>query len=429
MILKLIYEPLLFIFGILYFPHLLKRMKQEPDQKRFLRERFGYYKTNAAEHQVIWIHAVSVGEVLAAKGFLRLLLDSLPDAHVVLSTTTPTGQQLAKKIESEHERVRAIYFPFDFGSAIKRAFDRIHPECIIIMETEIWPNLIKEAAKRGVPIGIVNGRISNRAMKRYRWIKSFTRSIVKDLTYCFVLSEQDKQRFLELGVRPECLRVSGNMKFDQETNLDLEEVARLQREWQLVDHQVLIGGSTHAGEETILIEAFQMLRREFPGLKLIVVPRYPERSPEVRALIERAGFKVNLASEGPQPVSDVLILDQMGILPIYYALADLVFVGGSLIPHGGQNPIEAARYFKPILHGAYVANFEEIYSNLDESGGAFLVDSETALYQQAASLLSDSKNLERAGRIAYECVEALKGATRRNLELLKPIFLGQKVIN
>lgn len=413
------------IFGILYLPHFFKRLKQEPEKRKFFRERFGHYQFDAGRQSVVWIHAVSVGEVMAVKELARSIGESYPEIQIVLSTTTPTGQALARKFENS--RIRAIYFPFDFRRAVRRALDTIRPVCIIVMETEIWPNFICEAFNRRIPIGIVNGRISDRAVKRYRWVKSFFSSLLSKFSYCFVCGEKDKKRFLELGVKPASLQVTGNMKFDQETKQSSDVIQELKNVWELSDHKVLIGGSTHEGEETVLIQVFQMLRREFPGLKLMIAPRHVERAGRVSELLQNSGVSAVLTSSGYQKIPDALVIDQMGLLSKYYGLADIVFIGGSLIRHGGQNPIEAALQQKPVLHGPFVSNFEEVYTRLDESEGAFQVDDKNALYQESMSFLSDQKRLERAGRAAFQVVQSLKGATRKNLELLKPFLSNEKV--
>ena len=426
MILKLLYGPLLNLFGVLYLPHFLKRLGQTPDKGRFFRERFGYFPNHFDHPNVVWLHAVSVGEVLAAKEFVRILRNRYPQIQIVLSTTTPTGQVIAKKWEAEG--VRVIYFPFDFLNVIKRALDVIQPKCIVIMETEIWPNLIGEASRRKIPIGIINGRISDRAFKRYLWLKSFFAEPLGNLSYCLACHERDKERFIKLGVSPDRVKVTGNMKFDQEIKDVSGRLNELRELWHLGDSQILIGGSTHAGEEEMLIGVFGRLRTEFPKLKLVLAPRHVERSSKVVNLAESAGYQVTLASQGYREVSDILVLDLMGVLSKYYGIADLVFVGGSLIRHGGQNPIEVARERRAILHGPYVFNFEDVYERLNRSKGALLVHDASELYRAILSLLKDSAKLQKMGSEAFQVVEGLKGASQRNYDLLKPWLLQGDIV-
>jgi len=417
-LLKMLYRPGLAIFGLGYLPHFIARLGQTSDKKRLLLERFGYAPNHFENHEVVWIHAVSVGEVRAVSELVQLIKMAHPEIHIVLSTTTPTGQNLAKQMESE--RLRAIYFPFDFSSAVKRMFNVIRPKCIIVMETEIWPNFITCASERGIPIGIINGRISNRAFKRYLWVKPWFRELLEKLSFCLVRNEEDRSRFVSIGMPPGQIQVTGNMKFDVEAEGNPKEANRLRGTHGWKDNLVLVGGSTHEGEEAILMNAFKKLRTEFPNLKLVIAPRHVERSQQIMQLANQSRLKSVFASQKSNSEFDILILDFVGILSAYYGIADLVFVGGSLVPHGGQNPIEPARERKVIFYGPHIFNFEDIYQKLNDSEAAVLVRDGDTFCDQAVSILKDRQRMRTIGERAFQVVDQLKGATQRNLTVLEP---------
>lgn len=415
-ILDVLYEPLLFLFGLFSLPHLILRFRQAAEKRKMLREKFGYVEPMPKGARTIWVHAVSVGEVIASRELIRSFRVVHPDWFVAFSTTTPTGQAVAKKLESE--RVRVFYFPLDFQKVIRRVLEALEPRCVLVMETEIWPNLIREAVRRRIPIGVINGRISDRALRRYRMLRSWFSDVLGGLSFCCVSDELARERFIELGLPPDRLHVTGNMKFDIEARRNPVESERLRTEWKLGDYLVLVGGSTHEGEEEVLVRAFGKLRGDFPSLKLIIAPRHPERAVKVARICCREGLKVALASGEDREASDVLVLDLMGELSRYYGISDLVFVGGSLISHGGQNPIEAAQERKSILHGPHVSNFRELYRKLDEAKGAVLVSNENELYHEARLFLMDRERRFSFGSQAYEVVHGLRGATQRNLLVL-----------
>lgn len=411
------YGPILALFGIYYLPHLLVRLKQAGDRKKMLAEKWGRPPDFFRGKRVLWVHAVSVGEVMAAREFLRLVQIVHPNLTIALSTTTPTGQAVAKKMENE--QIHVFYFPLDFSWVIRRALDRIQPGCIVIMETEIWPNLIETASLRGIPIGIINGRISKRTLKRYLFLKDWFSVLLRKMSFCLVCTEEDCERFVAIGAEEGRVHVTGNMKFDIEARRNPIESENLRARWGLEGGLVWVGGSTHEKEEEILIRLFKKLRADFPSLKLILAPRHPERAGGVMDLVEKAGLAGVFASKPTEKKPDVLVLDMMGELSRYYGAADVVFVGGSLIPHGGQNPIEPAQERRAILHGPHVFNFQELYGRLDDLGGAVRVADEGDLLRQMNSLLGDRGRRQTIGSRAFEVVDGLKGATQRNLMFLE----------
>ncbi len=419
MLFRLLYKAALCLYGLAYLPHLIMRAKQEPDQGRFLKERLGNFAQDFGGAPWIWIHAVSVGEAMALRKFLENLQARFPEFRILISTTTPTGQKIAQGFKNE--KIRVVYFPLDFRSMMKRAIDAVKPRMIVLMETEIWPHLIDLAHERRIPIGIMNGRISERAFKKYRKIKFWMSPICAKLSFCLVRENGDRERFLELGVSVDKIQVTGNMKYDVDAELDAAALREFQTALGLQNELLWTCGSTHDGEEAVLLEVFSKLKEKFPKLKLILAPRHPERALQVLNLAKNAGFQAVLYSRR-ESAFDVLVVDLVGLLQKFYAVSNLVFVGGSLIPHGGQNPIEPARESKPVLSGRHVHNFEQVFEQLEKSGGAVLVSGSEELYKHALSLLTDLPRTKEMGERAYKTVNGLKGASQRNLQALEPIL-------
>ncbi len=421
-LLRFLYQTGLLVFGVLYLPHLFVRLRQVSDKWEFLRERFGFFPNHLGEGNCLWIQAVSVGEVTAARELVCLFVAAHPAWKTVISVTTPMGYRVAKKIESD--RVRVVYFPFDFSGSMKRSLAAFQPKCVILMETEIWPNLIHHAEKAGIPIGIMNGRISDRSFPRYRLVQPLLAGSLAKLSFCFAREPVDSARFQSLGIPENRVRVTGNMKYDAETSCDVVELEMFRKKWGLGRAQVLVAGSTHAGEEEIIVRAFKQLRPSFPDLRLVLVPRHLERAQEAARTVSQNGLAYSFSALGSGNVKDVLIVDEVGKLCLFYGISSLIFVGGSLVRRGGQNPIEAARERKPILHGPHVSNFREVFGRLDRAEAALTVTDRETFLHAARVLLSDRVRAQAMGEQAFRVVNELKGATRRNLAALEPWLIG-----
>ncbi|MFH1800340.1 MAG: 3-deoxy-D-manno-octulosonic acid transferase [Candidatus Omnitrophota bacterium] len=435
------------IFGALYFPIFLTKLRQAEDPDVLWKERRGIFPKDWAEKfsgkKIVWLHAVSVGEVMAVEKFIREWLASATGYELLLTTVTPTGQRIAKKLAGE--RVHVCYFPFDLTQVVKRFLDLFRPVCLLLMETEIWPNLLTEAKRRNIPVGIINARLSERSFKRYKTFPWLFKPLWEKLDFVLAQSEEDAARFRKLGVTKESVRDMGNMKFDQaewaaESAVD---TAGLRQAWGYASEDLVwIAGSTHPGEEEMLTAAFRALRERFPTLKLILAPRHIERSESLLKQLEKYGFSMVLSTspilhqkkerlirlapttvhenkievgargkEGPGP--DLQILDQLGVLKNLYGIADLVFMGGSLVPHGGQNPIEPAHFSKTILHGPHVFNFHKIYHQLDHEGGALRISAPDELSSAAAEILANESSRHEIGQKAFQIVNRLRGASKR----------------
>ena len=403
-------------FGFFYLPVFLGKIRQAENPRRLLAERMGYVPALPAGQKTVWLHAVSVGEVMAVRKFVEEFQGLFPDYHLVLTTVTPTGQSIARSMQGPN--VSVFYFPFDLSFVCRRFFSRLRPVCLLLAETEIWPNLLSEAARAGVPAGILNARLSERSARRYKRASFIFRKFFSGLDFVLAQSEEDAERFRDVGVAPERVQVAGNMKYD---NAALEEKPSdngyLKTRCNLQpEDKVLIAGSTHPGEDEILGRVLLSLRADFPRLRMIIAPRHIERTPSILKLIQAQGLSVDTASKRENQNWDVLVLDHIGVLKDLYRIADFVFMGGSLVPHGGQNPIEPAGFKKAVIHGTHVFNFQKVYQMMDKEGACLCARGEAELSAAVRTLLTDPGKCRDLGERAFTVVKRLQGATRRHLE-------------
>jgi 3-deoxy-D-manno-octulosonic-acid transferase len=424
------YDAAFLLFAVFYLPVFFIKARQADSAKNLIRERLGLLPNSWAQKfqnkKVVWIHAVSVGEVMAIRKFLEHFRIQFPEMQLILTTVTPTGQAIAKKLERDNLFV--CYYPFDLSFAVRNFFRTFQPLAVLLVETEIWPNLVMESVRRNVPVGVLNARLSVKSFGRYRCFRFLLGPLFRSLAFVLAQNEGDGLRFSAMGVASAKVAVMGNMKFD---NVSFDTVSFETKTEQKArcgfkeTDLVLVAGSTHPGEEEKLLKAFLQLRSRYAALKLILAPRHIERSESIKSLVVRSGFRCELLSYLKSGrVFDVLILDQMGLLNKIYAVAVAAFLGGSWIRHGGQNPIEPASMKCPVLHGPYVFNFEKIYQTLDESGGALLVQGEKALEEAMVKLLEDQATRTAMGERAYRAVEQLRGATQKHLKWLQG-FMNQ----
>lgn len=403
-----IYDIFFFLFSLIYLPYLVIKGKAHRD----FRERLGklpppFEKIGAL--RPIWVHAVSVGEVLAVKDFVKKLHARLPERKIVLSTTTKTGNDIARKVLNEN--ILKFYFPLDFSLVARRVANFINPSLLVVMETEIWPNLILELSRRKIPIVFINGRISDRSFKGYKKIKFFFKDILKRISLFSMRSERDGEFIKALGAPVENVRVTGNMKFDIET--DTRAVLKRSDLGIGESEELLIAGSTHAGEEEIVLDVYSVLAKKFRNLRLLIAPRHIDRAKTIKKMIERMGLK------------NILVLDTLGELSRLYRLATIVFMGGSLVKRGGHNIVEPAVFGKPILFGPYMFNFRDMARSFLENKAAIEVKNRKELLGTLEMLLKDGNRRSILGRNAKELIDKSKGATERNIhEVEKFIHTG-----
>lgn len=414
---RLLYSLLLWLFMPLAVLRLLVRGRREPRYRQRLGERFGRVP-HRPDGDLIWIHAVSVGEVLAAEPLVRALRTAYPSYRFYVTTTTPTGSALAR--QRFGDGVAHSYLPFDLGWCVRRFLNRVRPSLALVVETEIWPNLFHACRARGIALCLVNARLSARAAARYRRWPALTAATLGNLTCLAAQSETDAERFVALGAAPERVRVTGNLKFDRVPPAASGDVAKQWRSRWGEARRVWIAGSIHDGECRPVLAAFAALRVDHPDLFLCLAPRHPGRAggwaDEARSL----GLNLCLYSAAPERFDDcsLLVIDVLGVLDTFYRAADLAFVGGSLVPHGGQNPIEALGAGLPVAHGPHVWNFADIYCALDAVGAAREIVDTTGLAGVMRDWLDDPAARARAAQAGADVLRAREGAVEKTLAVL-----------
>ncbi|MDT4954837.1 MAG: 3-deoxy-D-manno-octulosonic-acid transferase [Acidobacteriota bacterium] len=400
-----------------------------------LRERLGRLpaiKTNG--RPVVWLHCVSVGEAQAARPLARAILDQFPSHALVVSTTTLTGQRVARDVFRD-DAASIIYFPFDWSWSARRALRSVNPCAVLIMETELWPNFLRECRRRRVPIAIVNGRLSERSFRRYQLIPRFSKRIVNSLDLALMQTEADARRMRALGLSPERVIVSGNVKFDAGAGTGEQALtAELRGRFALGDERPLIvAASTHAPEERIILEAFKQLRsmQGSDQVRLLIAPRHPERFAEVASLMESSGLLWSRRSNVPNkldPRSGLILLDSIGELRAVYPLASIVFIGGSLAKTGGHNILEPAAAGVCTVTGAHTFNFKAIVEAFLEADALAqlpalaLKDAPSRVAHLLQELLANKERRRAIGENARAVLEKNRGATARTIKLLAPIF-------
>ncbi len=412
----IILDLLFLIYAIVYLPVLLLCGKWHGG---FV-ERAGFF-SRALRGQLkrgrnIWIHAVSVGEVMAVDGLLRRLQAEYPDKTIVLSVTTKTGYALARSKYSSG--IILLHAPLDFTLTVRGFIRMIQPVAYIVAETELWPNLFRELEKKGVPIVVVNGRISDKAYPRYRLAKWFLGSVLGRVRFFCMQSPADAERIIALGALQERVRMVGNIKFDQVP----QTTAVISRDENFFGQDmVLLGGSTHPGEEDILLDIFQQLCGAYSSLRLILAPRHPERSAAIAEMVRKRGLEPVLLTEkrSVRRQEQVLIVDTIGQLLRFYAMATVVFVGKSLTVRGGHNIIEPALFEKPILIGPHMQNFRDVARIFIGKGAVMQVEDGRALKKAVQELLDKPHLREELGRKAGDVVRQNCGATEKTLEIIK----------
>jgi len=372
----------------------------------------------------VWVHGLSVGEVLSAIPLVKMLNECSAVSHLVFSASTKTGyeiatQQLTGNVES------IFYFPYDLAFSVRRITQKIAPEVVVIVETDIWPNFLFEMKKRRASVLLVNSRLSKASFNGYKRLGFFTKQVFLNFVHICAQSSEDAERFRRLGVPKDRITVTGNIKFDEaHQTLGLEDIEKLKRSMNIQPAQkVLLAGSTHPGEEEILLKAYTRLKRHNGDLLLIVAPRNPDRSGSIFRMFNSAGFSVGLMKEINKIFTDkkfdVIIIDAMGLLKKIYAVSDIAFIGGSLVKCGGHNPLEPAAFSKPILFGEDMSDFADISGMLLKAEGAVCVKDAEDLYDAVVSLIEDDNKALDMGKNALGIFTANKGAVEKTMKVIK----------
>ncbi|MCW6034333.1 lipid IV(A) 3-deoxy-D-manno-octulosonic acid transferase [Pantoea sp. JK] len=414
-----LYTALLYLIQPLIWLRLWLRGRKAPAYRKRWAERYGYCTGKVLPHGIV-LHSVSVGETLAAVPLVRALRHRYPTLPITVTTMTPTGSERAQSAFGKD--VHHVYLPYDLPGSINRFLDTVDPRLVIIMETELWPNIIRILHQRKIPLVIANARLSERSAKGYKKLGGFMRDLLQRITLIAAQNTEDGDRFLSLGLKRSHLTVTGSLKFDISVTPELAAKAvTLRRQWAS-RRPVWIATSTHEGEEAIVLDAHRRLLQQFPNLLLILVPRHPERFKDACDLTQKRGFSFTLRSSGEIPSSStqVVIGDTMGELMMLYGIADLAFVGGSLVERGGHNPLEPAAHAIPVLMGPHIWNFKDICAKLQQAEGLITVTDVVSLQKEVANLLQDDDYRRYYGRHAVDVLHQNQGALQRLLQLLEP---------
>ena len=393
------------------------RSLRAPEYRRRIGERLAR-ETPPAPAADVWVHAVSVGEVQAAEPLIRHLRNRAPSERVLVTTSTPTGAARLRDLFGT--AVTHRYAPYDLPEVVERFLDRVRPRLVIVMETEIWPNLLERCAARAIPVILANARLSARSASGYARLATLTRETLNRFDLIAAQAPADAGRFLTLGADPGRVTVTGSIKFDQRPPASLTERAEVMRRTWGGNRPVWVAASTHEGEDEAMIEAHRRIREQVPGALLVLVPRHPERFDRVAALVSRAGLDLVRRSTG-DPCTErtaVFLGDSMGELPVLLAAADAAFIGGSLVPTGGHNPLEAAAVGVPVVTGPHVFNFAAITELLVAEGAAAQVADAASLAALLAGWLTDAARRTQIGEQGRRVVEANRGALKRLIALV-----------
>ena len=412
LILEILSAFLFLIFTILYF--LLRKLMNKSTEGFFAKS--GFFKTPADfKEKTIMFHGVSVGEVIALENLIKLARETFKDYKILITTGTKTGQDIAKK---KYAGVAdfVTYFPFDLPVCDKLFFKKIKPDIILMAETELWPFFAYYAKKNNVPLLLINGRISDDSFKTYKYFGWFFKHIFNCYDGIFTQSREDMEKMIKIGAQDGKTEVMKNLKFDIQKNttpLDFKKG----------EEKILIAGSTHKGEDEIVLKTFCALKKEFKDLKLIIAPRHLTRTDSVSNLIKQTGFKYGFRSKKEDfSENDVILLDTLGELSRMYSVADIAFIGGSFNNTGGHNPLEATIYSKPVVSGPSVKNFKDIYWLLSRSDAAKVVKTQEELEGHIRKLLSDASFYSKASSDSTEIFESQKGAKDFVISKMKTIL-------
>lgn len=387
-------------------------------QKKYLygwREKLGFVNPPDLGNKIIMLHGVSVGEVIALENLTKKIKETFPDYKIVITTGTRTGQEIAHK---KYEKIADFitYFPFDVSFAVKSFLEKIHPSVVLIAETELWPDFAYQCKKRNIPLFVINGRISDSTFNAYKRLKFFFKHILKNYTGIYSQSIEDREKLVAIGAPPENTEFMGNLKFDikkLDVSIDIGKG----------DNKLIIAGSTHKGEDEIVLDAFKNVKAKVNNAKLLLASRHLERLPEIEEFVKKINLSYGFRSKGDTfKDKDIILLDTMGELGKMYSICDFAFIGGSFNNTGGHNPLEAAAYNKPVITGPCIHNFKDIYSILTHTNAGKLVKTPKELEEHMLKLLTDEKYYTEAQNDCFKVFEAQKGALDFVINKLKSLL-------
>ena len=411
-----LYSLLWYVLTPLLMLRLLWRSRRVPAYRQRLAERFGLFPAPAdVQRPAIWVHAVSVGEVMAALPLLQRLRVDYPGHRLIVTTTTPTGSARVRDLLGD--QVFHVYLPWDLPGSVRRFLRRTRPRLLLLLETELWPNLVHQARARGCRVLLVNARLSAASARGYTRVGPLVRPMLAALDETLCRSLDDSERFLSLGANSDRMKVVGNLKWEARlAGPDQQRGERWRRDWGAERQPLLLAASTHPHEEEQVLAAFTQLRGQLPDCRLLLAPRHPERARHVAALCRQAGFTPVMFSRGELASGEVIVVDTIGDLPALYGAATVAFIGGSLVPRGGHNPVEAILWGVPLLGGPHLDNFPDMAGALEQAGALGRVADALALAQRARQLLLDSDERERMAGAARTLLQDKRGALATTLE-------------
>lgn len=399
---------------------LLWRSRKMPDYRQRIAERFGFCPHHLKD--TIWIHAVSVGETLAAIPLIKALKNTYPQHPILVTNMTVTG---AARVKSAFgDSVLHAYIPYDLPDAVNRFLSRIQPKIAVILETEIWPNLFAACKQHAIPLIITNARLSEKSLQGYRRISSLTREMLSAVSFLASQGKADAERFVELGLPREKMTVTGNLKYDLEIPESIHEKSKALRQQLGNDRPIWIAASTHSTEDEIMLAAHRRIREKFPRALLILVPRHPDRFDQVEVLIKQQGFQMVRRSRGDvcTPDTEVYLGDTMGEMLLLYATSDIAFVAGSFVQVGGHNILEPAALSKPVLSGPILFNFTEISQKLLSANGLIIVNNPDELADKVQQLFSDENYRKKIGDNARRVVDENRGALQKQIQCIQALI-------
>ncbi|EKD54243.1 MAG: hypothetical protein ACD_60C00105G0001 [uncultured bacterium] len=413
---RYLYSLLFYLALPFIFLRLLWRSRKNPLYRKRLAERLGFCPHRL--NQCIWVHAVSLGETIAAHPLIKALKIKYPHIPILVTNMTLTGS--VRVAASLGDSVLNAYIPYDVPDAVARFIDRVHPKILVIMETELWPNLFAACKKRNIPIVLTNARLSNQSAKGYHRIKPLVSDMLTAITVLSAQAEPDASRFIELGMEKNRVKMTGSLKFDLEILPEVITKGKALRN-QLGDTRLIwVAASTHNGEEEIILAAHRIIHQKLPNVLLILVPRHPERFDDVAKKIKEQGFHLVRRSE-KNPCSEntaVYLGDTMGEMLLMYAASDVTFVGGSFVPIGGHNVIEPAALHKPVITGPYLFNFAEVSDLMLAANGMIKVEDAEQLSEKVIHFFMDEETRKKTGDNAFQVVEKNRGALKRQVDLI-----------
>lgn len=423
MLLRYLYSLLLYLIVPFALLRLLWRSRKTPDYRQRWAERFAFFKMPVNFKNGIWIHAVSVGEVMVAVSLIRELQTRHPHLPITVTTMTITGSERVTTLL--RDSVFHVYVPYDLLCSMCRFLKKVHPRLIIIMETEVWPNMLYYARQNKIPIFLANARMSEQSAKGYLRFRKFISRVFQCFSLIAAQAKADADRFHRLGVDEEQIKVVGSIKFDIKQPASILEASELLRQKLGASRSVWIAASTRDDEEEIILRAFELVKKQIPDCLLLLVPRHPERVDRVLHMCQQHHFKcVTRGSDKACDESiDVFMGDTMGEMMLFYGASDVAFVGGSLKPLGGQNMLEPASFGLPIITGPHLFNFAEAKRLLQEAGAILIINNEKELAEKVVMFLSDVDARQQYGNAAKAVVEANRGALEKHLKLIDSLLL------